>query len=118
MVQRPGHTTLAAIARRLEACGYRPSRADLGRSAPCELSPQNWPRSGISLRRGSPTTPVASATWSRPEGVGASLVAVILRSIWCRPTGAGLALERRDLRRVIAKAVRLIGILKIFVSKW
>jgi hypothetical protein len=31
--------------------------------------------------------------------------------------GAGMALERGDLRRVIAKAVRLIGILKIFVSK-
>jgi hypothetical protein len=31
--------------------------------------------------------------------------------------GAGMALERGDLRRVIGKAVRLIGILKIFVSK-
>jgi hypothetical protein len=28
-----------------------------------------------------------------------------------------MALGRGDLRRVIAKAVRLIGILKIFVSK-
>jgi hypothetical protein len=31
--------------------------------------------------------------------------------------GAGMALGRGDFRRVIAKAVRLIGILKIFVSK-
>jgi len=38
----------------------------------CEQSPQSWPRSGILLRRGSLTTPAASATCWRPERALAS----------------------------------------------
>jgi hypothetical protein len=36
----------------------------------CEQSPQSWPRTGISGRPRNPTTPAASATCSRPEGIG------------------------------------------------
>jgi RNA polymerase alpha subunit len=43
--------------------GSHPRRAC---AVACEQSPQSWPRLGISLRRGSPTTPAAPATcWPR-----------------------------------------------------
>jgi hypothetical protein len=77
-----------------------------GSGVACEQSPQSWPRWDISGRPGSPTTPAASATCSRPEGIGDGNFGEHMVPAY----GAGMALGRGDFRRVIAKAVRLISI--------
>jgi hypothetical protein len=74
-------------------------RPDSGEA--CEVSPQSWPRSGISLCRSSlnrqqypPYVGYLNARWRQ-------LTAGALPA-----SGAGLALEGGDLRCVIARAVR------------
>src|SRR5882724_10022065 len=89
-------------------------QSDVDLFGSCELSPQHWPRLGILLSRGNPPhqqdPPNACASALAGGGDFADYMVPAY--------GAGTALEMGDLRRVIARVVRLIGILKIFVSKY
>jgi hypothetical protein len=81
---------------------------------PCELSPQHRPCLGISLSRGNPPHQQDPTNACASALAGGGYFADYMVPAY----GAGTALEMDDLRCVIARAVRLIGILKIFVSKY
>jgi hypothetical protein len=71
------------------------------------LGPSGQPYHASSIRH----------TCSRPEGIGISGDGNFAEHM-VPAYGAGMTLEKGDLRCVIADPVRLIGILKIFVSKY
>jgi len=80
----------------------------------CEQSPQSWPRSGISRRRGNPTRPAAS----RHMLAACARVGVSWRRILCRHMVPPMTLEERRHACGLGRRCQFDSTFKIFVSKY